>query len=202
MRSCSTTSRSLSLITLLRNSATSLGCSTSSCSAAPRTASMQLLQEHSAGIPGATAALTPVPITRRRSWGCFLTRLKNFLEHRKQKCSLFTMHFLACLKSSGTDSRSSPEPLELLQNTNQPAGTEFSIPVQQDEMSSHRSSWPPPNQQQPRSLFAISCKWMCMVNASQNKVTISNLYYLWDPNWQLPGHWVSQTPFPMKFWKK
>lgn len=85
MRSCATTSRSLSFMTLLRNSATSPGCSTSSCSAAPRTASMQLLQEHSAGIPGATAALTPVPITRRRSRGCFLTRLfKNFLEHRKQ----------------------------------------------------------------------------------------------------------------------
>lgn len=98
MRSCATTSRSLSFFTLLRNSATSPGCSTSSCSAAPRTASMQLLQEHRAGIPGATAALTPVPITRRRSRGCFLTRLfKNFLEHRKQslhcshcsRCSLF-----------------------------------------------------------------------------------------------------------------
>lgn len=159
MRSCATTSRSLSLLTFFRNSATSPGCSTSSCSAAPRTASMQLLQEQSAGIPGATAALTPVPITRRRSRGCFLTRLfKNFLEHKKQKCSLFTAHFLACLKSSGTDSRSLPEPLKLLQNTNQPAGTEFSIPTQKDEMGSHRSPWPPPNQQRPWSLFAISDK--------------------------------------------
>lgn len=150
MRSCATTSRSLSFITFLRNSETSPGCSTSSCSAAPRTASMQLLQEQSAGIPGATAALTPVPITRRRSRGCFLMRLfKNFLKHRKQKRSLFTAHFLACLKSSGTDSRSSPEPLKFLQNTNKPAG---SVPTVLHSYTtgwdgSHRSSWLPPNQQ-------------------------------------------------------
>jgi hypothetical protein len=48
------------------------------------TASMQLLQEQRAGIPGATAALTPVPMTRSSSWGCFRMRLfKNFLFKNK-----------------------------------------------------------------------------------------------------------------------
>lgn len=80
IRSCATTSRSRSFVTLRRNSATSPGCSTSSCSAASMTASMQLLQEHRAGIPGATAALTPVPMTSSSSCGCFRMRLfRNFL---------------------------------------------------------------------------------------------------------------------------
>lgn len=96
IRSCATTSRSRSFVTFLRNSATSPGCSTSSCSAASMTASMQLLQEQRAGIPGATAALTPVPMTSSSSCGCFRMRLfRNFLlettdgetrgQHRKSR---------------------------------------------------------------------------------------------------------------------
>lgn len=204
MRSCATTSRSLSLLTFFRNSATSPGCSTSSCSAAPRTASMQLLQEQSAGIPGATAALTPVPITRRRSRGCFLTRLfKNFLEHKKQKCSLFTAHFLACLKSSGTDSRSLPEPLKLLQNTNQ---QEQSSPFLHNRMrwaATEAHGLPQTNNGLEAFLpFQTSkCAWL-MPAKKRQQLQITSISEIQIDNCQFPGHWASQTPFPMKFWKK
>ena len=92
IKSCATTSKSRSLATFFWNSATSPGCSTSNWSAASRTASIQLRQEHKAGIPGATAALTPVPITSKSSRGCLRIRLfKNFLASRSQTNSVLVI---------------------------------------------------------------------------------------------------------------
>ena len=71
-----------------------------------------------------------------------------------------------------TNSESPYALLTVVQNTNQPKGTQFSISTQKNGIGS--SSQPSPNRQRTWSLFVILDKEVCIINLSQKMATTSN----------------------------